>query len=763
VTPPLSPPDLARLTEALAHRNDELAALDAIGTLAARSPDLRDFLEDACRIVQETTRCAATAIFVVDESGRTLVLLQERGNAPDLGARIARVLEEPPGAFSVSRDTADVVELTAFPPQLRAALEEARVPTLARVPLLVGSRIVGILAVGFHEPGADGAERHLQFLRAVGALVAAVIASDRHLDDLRRRVSELTLLNDVAVASAQLDPVYLLDGALRRLAEVFGCSMGAAFLREGDRLANVSLFGVRPEAVPDARSIPFGSGPCGIAVVRREVVAFADPEAAGGLFARNMRGEGIRGVAGVPLLTKGEPVGGLVLGRRSDHPFTPEELRFLRALGAQLGVAVENSRLYAAARRQVAHLESVRALALRIFVHPPGDEGALLEAGCREIARALDAPAAAAFLVSDDGQTLRGRAVHGMEVDVARVAFPVDADRLAADAIRRGAAGQTPDGSRDAESAMRGAARAPPMALLAVPLSARDVARGVVYVGDRPGRVFEEQEVALARAMAAALAVGLENAGLAVDLDRSHAELERAQAALLQRERLAALGALSAAVAHEVRNPLGVVFNAVGMLRRHRAMDEEARALVDMVGEEAERLNRIVTDLLGFARPPSPTLRPTSLGPIVEEAVRAALAGKHLPIEVSWELSRDLPPVAVDAGLVRQAVINLALNAVQAMGRGGRLRVRTTGDGPYATIEVIDTGPGIPAELRDQIFQPFFTTKSSGTGLGLAIVKHVVAVHGGEVEASPGPGPDGGTRFALRFPFAPDTGPRPSR
>jgi signal transduction histidine kinase len=180
-------------------------------------------------------------------------------------------------------------------------------------------------------------------------------------------------------------------------------------------------------------------------------------------------------------------------------------------------------------------------------------------------------------------------------------------------------------------------------------------------------------------------------------------------------------------------------------------MDDEGRALVDIVGEEAERLNRIVADLLGFARPSAVSLGPASLGAIVEEAVRAALAGLREPVDVAWELAPDLPSVTVDAGLVRQALINVVLNAAQAMPRGGRLRVVTSARDGWATIEVADTGPGIPVELRERIFEPFFTTRTSGTGLGLAIVRHVVEVHGGAIDvASP---PEGGTRFALRFPL----------
>jgi len=169
------------------------------------------------------------------------------------------------------------------------------------------------------------------------------------------------------------------------------------------------------------------------------------------------------------------------------------------------------------------------------------------------------------------------------------------------------------------------------------------------------------------------------------------------------------------------------------------------------VGEEADRLNRIVGDLLDFARPAAPTIRPERLERVVDEAVSVAVGLGGGPVEVERAVDPALPEVAVDAGQVRQAVLNVAVNAVQAMARGGRLAVRLRVEGCWAVVELEDSGPGIPPDVRARIFQPFFTTKATGTGLGLAVVKRIMDGHGGEVGVRGGAG--GGTVFSLRFPL----------
>jgi signal transduction histidine kinase len=297
---------------------------------------------------------------------------------------------------------------------------------------------------------------------------------------------------------------------------------------------------------------------------------------------------------------------------------------------------------------------------------------------------------------------------------------------------------------------------------LAVPLIARDEALGVALILDEHARSFTRAEMDRALAVAGQLALALLSARLYDALRTSYAELARTQKELIDRERLAALGELSASIAHEVRNPLGVIFNSVGSLRRILKPEGDAALLLDIVGEEADRLNRMVGDLLDYSRPIQPALQPVPLRPLFEEAIEAARqqAGPGAAaIAASVRVAEDAATVRADARLLRQALVNLFLNACQAMPRAGRLDVRALRgviDGrPCAEIVVQDTGPGVPADIVDKIFQPFFTTKATGTGLGLAVVRRIVEGHGGTIDLRR---VSSGAEFRLKLPLESQSG-----
>jgi two-component system, NtrC family, sensor histidine kinase HydH len=254
---------------------------------------------------------------------------------------------------------------------------------------------------------------------------------------------------------------------------------------------------------------------------------------------------------------------------------------------------------------------------------------------------------------------------------------------------------------------------------------------------------------------------------LAETLAETNRRLEQAQAEARRSERLAALGQLSAGLAHEIRNPLGVIKGSAEMLtQKLKDSNPLATELAGYISTETNRLSALVTRFLDFARPLHADLEPREITAVLDRALNyVAQLWKGEPVRVEKSYERNLPPVGLDESLSEQAFVNIIQNAYDAMSAngGGVLRVNVTrsrsGEGVEVRIE--DTGPGIPAELREQIFNPFVTTKKTGVGLGLSIVSKIIDGHHGTIrveeagrveDASGGQGT--GARFVMTFPAA---------
>jgi signal transduction histidine kinase len=217
------------------------------------------------------------------------------------------------------------------------------------------------------------------------------------------------------------------------------------------------------------------------------------------------------------------------------------------------------------------------------------------------------------------------------------------------------------------------------------------------------------------------------------ELSRSYADLRAAQDELVRKEQLAAVGELSAVVAHEVRNPLAIISNAVATLRRPGVGEEDKATLLQILDEETSRLNHLVGDLLRYARPITLERQLVSLREICERSL--ALVARKADLTVDLVEREPVDRVWADPNLIRQVIENLITNAVQAMSGGGTLTVtllnETDGSARGVEIQIQDTGEGMDTQVRARALDPFFTTRPSGTGLGLAIVARIVDTHGG--------------------------------
>jgi len=217
--------------------------------------------------------------------------------------------------------------------------------------------------------------------------------------------------------------------------------------------------------------------------------------------------------------------------------------------------------------------------------------------------------------------------------------------------------------------------------------------------------------------------------------------LEESRQKAAQNEKLAAIGRLAAGVAHEVRNPLGVIRASASMVKESFDADDEPHRACEFIAEECDRLNGLITALLSFARPTEPRLESVSVEKVVDRAlqIHGGEIRRHR-IEVSRELSRPVPDVRADPDLLSQLVLGLLTNATESVGESGRVAVRIDDEGEAVVLDVADSGPGVSVEDAERIFEPFFTTKATGTGLGLAMTARIVESHAGHIQVIQGAG-----------------------
>ncbi len=292
-----------------------------------------------------------------------------------------------------------------------------------------------------------------------------------------------------------------------------------------------------------------------------------------------------------------------------------------------------------------------------------------------------------------------------------------------------------------------------------VPLVARDRVIGVVLADN----LYSQQpigpmDVQLLTRFADQAALALDNAWAyqrladrATELQEAYRQLAEAQEQVLRTERLATVGEMAAHVAHEIRNPLATIGGFARSIARHPDKVDRVKRNVDIIVEETDRLEHILHNLLDFARPRQPEFAVHEVAGFLadlEPLVREDIDDK--PVELQIAQTGECPPVEMDRAQMRQVLLNLTKNAIQAMPDGGQLSLTASSEDDYVELVVTDTGQGIAPEVLDDIFEPFFTTKPGGSGLGLAVTRQIVADHHGELRVTSELG--SGSSFVVRLP-----------
>jgi two-component system NtrC family sensor kinase len=620
-----------------------------------------------------------------------------------------------------------------------------------------------------------------------GLLVTSVIRDvserKRALDELNVRVRQqavVAALGQRALTTSELDP--LLNEVASLILEPLGVEYCGILdlLRDGTALRLRAGSGWTAGAVGQA-TIPAGTDSfAGYTLLANAPVIVDDFRTEARFHVPPMLREhgAVSGLSAI-IQAQDRPFGVLYAVTSRGRTFTAHDVNFLQAVANVVASAVERTRGAAELERQIryrtTHLNALVQFSRELFRARAIDE-VLREALSQALSLVPEARAGAIYLCDQPGQRLGLRASAGFSL--------LPPMTLAANQGLIGEALQTGDaqfassaeevrdraplpGADDASRQATDRAQTTPTGAAAVPLQAHAQIIGVLLLtrddGDGPFAV-EARATLEGLANLAASAVFEERSRheattLSEQLARSEAQqrtmtekLTSAEASLVQAARLAAVGQLAAAVAHEINNPLYATRNALFLLEEELPEALRGSPFLTLAREQLGRIARIIERMRDFYRPTHGDQAAANLNTLLEETLAVAQLNLRFgAINMIFTPAADLAPVVCNADQLRQVFLNLVLNAIDAMPDGGTLTVRTASRPDVAIVEIADTGVGMPEEVQGRLFEPFYTTKASGTGLGLPISGHIVTQHGGLIAVDSLPGR--GTTFRISLPY----------
>ncbi|MBX3745325.1 MAG: GAF domain-containing protein [Verrucomicrobiae bacterium] len=567
------------------------------------------------------------------------------------------------------------------------------------------------------------------------------------LDVVLARCRRMEAVNAAALTvHASLEPEEALRVLVGEAVRLTGASSGSLVLRNpNSNLLEIEAAIGLPASARSLR-LPMGRGITGWVARMGRPLRVGD--VAGDARYLAVRPE-VRSELAVPLVVEGEVRGVLNVDSEVADAFGEEDEALLEELARHAVVVIRNTWLLEQARRRTTLATALAGIARAMNTAFGLDE--VLHLITREAVQLMGAKVSSVLMLGDDPETLELRASHGAGPDyLGRGRLRVD-ESLVGVVLRRRKALQVED-VRTARlyQSTEVARREGLVSLLSVPLTLGEEARGVLNVYSGEVHTFSNEEIQTLSALAELSAIALDRARWAERMALAEDQLRR-------NDKLCALGLLAAEVAHEIRNPLTVMKMLYHSLHLEFPEGDPRAEDARVIGQKMDLLNRIVEQVLDFARHAEPRLEQVSVRPLLDD-LRVLTRQKLRSHQVEWvqEVPAETPVLVADPVQLEQAFLNLILNAVEAMPEGGTLRIgcevgRGDDGQPELTVSFADTGTGLPDGLREGPSGRLLgSNKPQGTGLGLAVVTRVVEGHRGRCEFRSEPGL--GTTVLLRFP-----------
>jgi PAS domain S-box-containing protein len=737
-------------------RSQELAALNLIAARLNQSLQLSHTLPDALHALLEVVDAEFGAIHAIDQQQAVLRAAHGLSDAE------ARWLPGPQAYGRWHSSDLEIVREAVDDArgQIAAPLKALGIQVVVTVPLRERGELTGLLTLATRALDKFEAAE-ITFLSTAAEQISAAMANARLFEEARQHAEELSILYDVShMLTSTLNLAKVLRVIMEAAVSMLQVEAGSVLLLDDAtrELEFVAAVGAGAEQIMGLR-LPAGASIAGQALREGRSLLVDDTQHNANFYDAVDRLTGLRTqrLIATPLRVKERSIGVMEVINKRHGSFTAADVQVLDLLAPTAAAAIDNARLYtrerqltAEVRRHNRELNALHAISAALSqslkVQDVLDAALMVlqpqfeyDGGCICLNGAEAAPVLRAHHLPSGGIVVS------------------ETNPIVLEFVKRAVARQSvqvlPDTGQLTGDMAVASARTLIRALVAVPLWGHDVVQGSLVIAWRWPRPIDQAAVQLLAAIGQQIGVALERAALYEVAQQRAQEIERSHAQLVQSEKLAATGRLAMSLAHEINNPLQAIQNCLHLVLEFPLPEDRRAEYLKMAREEVERLSLLVQSMLDFYRPARSGQLTADVRMVLERVL--ALADQKLrsnQIETIVRYPAEPLLVQSPADQLGQVCLNLIMNAADAMDQGGTLWVEAQPIGQMIEMSFRDTGAGIPPDVLEHIFEPFYTTKLEGTGLGLAISYTIIERHGGamQVESEVGRG----TVFTIRLPQA---------